>query len=61
MARSPRPWLRSVEESIPRHRDPDQRATVPEAVITVAVLAGAIAIVVWLVFFSTGGIGVGSV
>jgi ferric-dicitrate binding protein FerR (iron transport regulator) len=61
MARLPRPWLRSVEESIPRHRRPDRRPTVAEAVITAAVLAAVLAVVIWLVFFSTGGLGPGSV
>ena len=61
MSRSPAPWLRSVEESIPRHRRPDRHVSLPEKVVIATLLAAALATVIWLVYFSTGGIGVGSV
>jgi hypothetical protein len=60
-ARRPYPWLRSVEESLPRDRQARPRVGWREGLVTAVVLAVVIAVIVWLVFFSRGGIGVGSV
>jgi hypothetical protein len=61
VSRVPAPWLRSVEESIPRRRRPDAHGSLPERLLVTALLAIVIATVVWLVFFSSGGFGIGSV
>lgn len=55
------PWLRSVEESIPRKQRGDRRVTVPELVAVLVVVAAVVAMAVWFLFFSSGGIGQGTV
>jgi hypothetical protein len=59
--RSPDPWLRSIDESLPRDRNDGQRSTLTEIFIAATVIAAIIVMAIWFVFFSHGGIGPGSV
>jgi hypothetical protein len=59
--RSAHLWLRSVEESIPRKQRSDRRVTTPELLAVLVVLAAVVAMAVWFLFFSGGGIGPGTV
>lgn len=58
--RFPDPWLRSASEA-PHNRNERQRVTLLEIVIIVMVAAAIVAMAVWFVFFSHGGIGPGTV
>jgi hypothetical protein len=59
--KSPDPWLRSIDESLPRRRGHGQRATLAEMLIVAIVVTAIIAMAVWFIFFSHGGIGAGTV
>lgn len=65
MARSVRrtqyPWSRAVEESFPRARRREGGLLWYEAVAVAAVIAAVIAMAIWFIFFSSGGIGPGTV
>ena len=65
MARSARrtqyPWMRGVEENLPRARRSERGLTWYEAAAVAVVIAAVIAMAVWFLFFSTGGIGQGTV
>jgi hypothetical protein len=57
---SPDPWLRSIDESLPRIRDA-RRPTVPEVVASVIVIVLIFAMAIWFLFIAHGGIGPGTV
>jgi hypothetical protein len=59
--KSPDPWLRSIDESLPRDRDNGQRPTLVEMLIVATVVTAIIAMAIWFIFFSQGGIGPGTV
>jgi hypothetical protein len=59
--KSPDAWLRSVDESLPRDRDHGERPTLAEMLVVAVVIAAIIAMAIWFVFFSHGGIGPGTV
>jgi hypothetical protein len=59
--RSLYPWLRSVEESIPRSRRINSGLRVSELVAVAVVIVAVVAMAVWFLFFSGGGIGPGTV
>jgi hypothetical protein len=63
--RSPRksidPWLRSVDERLPRNLDRGQRLTLAEMLIVATVITAIVAMAIWFIFFSHGGIGPGTV
>ena len=59
--RSAYPWLRGVEESVPRRQRPRARVSALEIVAIVVVVAAVVGLTIWFVFFSGGGIGPGTV
>jgi hypothetical protein len=50
-----------MEESVPRSHRADRRVTTVEALAIVVVIAAVVAMAVWFLFFSSGGIGQGTV
>jgi type VI protein secretion system component VasF len=61
LQRQQRPWLRSVDEGLPRARRRTRPVTPLEAVAVTVVVAAVLAMAVWFLFFSGGGIGPGTV
>lgn len=59
--RSTYPWLRSTEESVPRSHKADRRVTAVEMLAITIVIAAVVAMAIWFIFFSSGGIGPGTV
>lgn len=55
------PWSRSVEENVPRVRRGRGGLVWYEALAVAVVIAAVIAMAIWFLFFSSGGIGQGTV
>ncbi len=58
--RRPAPWLRSVDESVPKHLY-RRRLTAFEAIAAATMIVAVIAFAVWFLFFASGGPGFGTV
>jgi hypothetical protein len=55
------PWLRSSEESVARNQRPAPRATALELLAVGVVVVAVAAMAIWFLFFSSGGIGPGTI
>jgi hypothetical protein len=55
------PWMRGVEDNLPRTRRSEQGPTWYETVAVAAMIMAIVGMAIWFIFFSSGGIGPGTV
>ena len=59
--RSPQPWRRSIDESLPPHQDPTRRIGRGEMLLVVVVIVAVLAMAIWFLLIASGGPGPGTV
>jgi hypothetical protein len=59
--RSPDPWRRSLEESLPPRRDASRHVARRELVLITLVILAVLAMGIWFLFLAAGGPGPGTV
>lgn len=59
--RSPDPWRRSIDESLPPNREERRQVTRGELLIAAAVIVAVLAMAIWFLFIASGGPGPGTV